>query len=205
MTQEKQKDLVNNEKEVFLVGKSIEILTTDDDRLKIMGEELSNDTGREVLKKIFEGVSSVSTIASSLDISIQLVAWHIERLTKIGLIKVKKVERSSKNKGILHYMPIKFALVIVPSEVVKSPVYSDFLKGVLKKTYQKLPAFLIFITGSISLYFLQKILNLNQNVTLSDPEQIRSFSFSHDLIFSLFGGASIAFIVWMVIKLRKKS
>ncbi|MDE2590616.1 MAG: hypothetical protein KGL95_13235 [Patescibacteria group bacterium] len=54
---------------------SIEILTTDDERLKVIGEEISNETGRAVLSKLFEGVTSISAISSSLDVSMQLVRF----------------------------------------------------------------------------------------------------------------------------------
>ncbi|MDE1767493.1 MAG: winged helix-turn-helix transcriptional regulator, partial [Thaumarchaeota archaeon] len=103
-----EKENLNNKEDAKLtLEDSIEILTTDDERLKIIGEEISNETGMAILSKLFEGVTNVSAIASSLNISVQLVAWHIERLSKVGLIKINRIDMSDKNKEIRHYEPKK--------------------------------------------------------------------------------------------------
>src|SRR5574340_463583 len=85
----------------------IEIISTEDERIKIIGEELANDTGRAIFGKISQGVSSTNDLAKSLNISLPLVNWHINRLLGVGLIKVEKIELSSKNKQMKYYGPVK--------------------------------------------------------------------------------------------------
>jgi hypothetical protein len=92
----------------------IEVISTEDERIKIIGEELANDTGRAIFGKISQGVSSTNELAKSLNISLPLVNWHINRLLGVGLIKVEKIELSSKNKQMKYYGPVKTAFVIVP-------------------------------------------------------------------------------------------
>ncbi|MBI1829506.1 MAG: winged helix-turn-helix transcriptional regulator [Thaumarchaeota archaeon] len=201
-----KEDFVDKDKDFMITMEdSVEILTTDSDRLKIIGEEISNDTGRAVLSKLFEGITSVSEIAKSLDISVQLVAWHIERLLNAGLIRIHKVELSSKNKEVRHYEPKKLALVIIPSSVAKSTTYSNLLKKALQKTYDKIPVFVTFIGSSITIYLTQKILNPGQNnLSLFDPESVHSFYQGIDLIISLVGGMTIASAIWFLKKTKDK-
>ncbi|TLX84582.1 MAG: winged helix-turn-helix transcriptional regulator, partial [Thaumarchaeota archaeon] len=94
----------------------IEVISTEDERIKIIGEELANDTGRAIFGKISQGIASTNDLAKALNISLPLVNWHINRLLSVGLIKVEKVEMSSKNKQMKYYGPVKTALVIVPPE-----------------------------------------------------------------------------------------
>src|SRR5215831_4322514 len=76
----------------------IEVISTEDERIKIIGEELANDTGRAIFGKISQGIASTNDLAKSLNISLPLVNWRINRLLGVGLIKVERVELSSKNK-----------------------------------------------------------------------------------------------------------
>ncbi len=197
-----EEDLINKNFTLTLED-SIEILTTDDDRLKIIGEEISNETGRAVLSKLFEGVTSISTIASSLGVSMQLVGWHIQRLSDVGLISINRVEQSSKNKQIHHYGPKKIALIIVPSSVAKSPLYLNAFKNALKKMHDKIPAFVLSIVGGLSLYILQDILN-PVKVVLVDSDKSSSFSIDYGLVVSIIGAFGVGLMVWQLTKWKQK-
>lgn len=106
----------DNDDSDFLVKaeERIEVISTEDQRIKIIGEELANDTGRAIFGKISQGILSTNDIAKSLNVSLPLVNWHINRLLEVGLIKVEKIELSSKNKQMKYYGPVKTAFVIVP-------------------------------------------------------------------------------------------
>jgi predicted transcriptional regulator len=81
----------SNDDSDFLVRaqEHIEVISTEDERIKVIGEELANDTGRAIFGKISQGVASTNDLAKSLDISLPLVKWHIVRLLGVGLIKVE--------------------------------------------------------------------------------------------------------------------
>lgn len=199
-----EKENLNNKEDAKLtLEDSIEILTTDDERLKIIGEEISNETGIAILSKLFEGVTNVSAIASSLNISVQLVAWHIERLSKVGLIKINRIDMSDKNKEIRHYEPKKLALIIMPSSVTKSPAHLSIFKNALKKTYDELPAIASAIMGGISLYLLQNILN-PEKVMLSDSDRTSLFSIDDKIFISVLGAIGIGFVVWQFKRWKQK-
>ena len=72
----------------------LEIISTEDERIKIIGEELANDTGRAIFGKISQGMASPNDLAKTLNISLPLINWHINRLLSVGLVKVDKIELS---------------------------------------------------------------------------------------------------------------
>ena len=150
----------------------IEVISTEDERIKIIGEELANDTGRAIFGKISQGVSSTNELAKSLNISLPLVNWHINRLLAVGLIKVEKIELSSKNKQMKYYGPVKTAFVIVPptnpteNNVSKSKKEAIFLQ--LRHYLASIAAFVI--VGPV-IYLVEQAQTANQSAPISDIAQ----------------------------------
>jgi DNA-binding transcriptional ArsR family regulator len=92
---------------------NIEIISTGDERLKIIGKELADDTGRAIFTTICQrGVASPADVAKLLDISLPLVNWHVHRLLNSGLIKIEKLAMSQKNKPVKYYGPASTIIVI---------------------------------------------------------------------------------------------
>ncbi|MHC1604921.1 MAG: ArsR/SmtB family transcription factor [Candidatus Methanofastidiosia archaeon] len=91
------------------------VLSTQDQKTKIIAMELANERGRKVLETIFEGKKSSSEISKELNIGLPTVLFHIERLTEAGLIKVIDKDLSKKFREIKYYGPSKKAILIVPS------------------------------------------------------------------------------------------
>ena len=135
----------------------LEIISTEDERIKIIGEELANDTGRAIFGKISQGIQSPNDLAKALNISLPLINWHINRLLSVGLVKVEKIELSSKNKQMKFYGPVKTALVIIPPENSSGNSISQPKKEtVLLKLRQYLASFAAFAVGASGIYFAQK-------------------------------------------------
>src|SRR5438309_7695950 len=135
----------------------LEIISTEDERIKIIGEELANDTGRAIFGKISQGVASTNDLAKALNISLPLVNWHINRLLSVGLIKVEKVEMSSKNKKMKYYGPVKTALVIVPPEnSIESNVSKSKKAAILLRLRLYLASIAAFIVGGSGFYIAEK-------------------------------------------------
>jgi len=139
------------------VEEYLEIISTEDERIKIIGEELANDTGRAIFGKISQGIASPNDLAKMLDISLPLINWHINRLLSVGLVKVEKIELSSKNKEMKYYGPVKTALVIIPPENSSGNSISQPKKEtVLLKLRQYLASFAAFVVGASGIYFAEK-------------------------------------------------
>ena len=134
----------------------IEIISTEDERIKIIGEELANDTGRAIFGKISQGVSSSNDLAKTLNVSLPLVTWHINRLLSVGLIKVEKIEMSSKNKQMKYYGPVKTALVIIPPENPNNGDSASKKETILMKLRHYMASFAAAIVGATTIYMVEQ-------------------------------------------------
>ncbi len=180
----------DNDDSDFLVKaqERIEVISTEDERIKIIGEELANDTGRAIFGKISQGVLSTNDLAKSLNISLPLVNWHINRLLGVGLIKVEKIELSSKNKKMKYYGPVKTAFVIVPptnpaeNHVSKTKKEAIFLQ--LRHYLASIAAFVII--GPLVYFFEQ-----NNAVNQEPVQEVAQKAILHTTA-SLRSNASIA-------------
>jgi DNA-binding transcriptional ArsR family regulator len=145
----------------------LEIISTEDERIKIIGEELANDTGRAIFGKVSQGIASPNDLAKALDISLPLINWHINRLLSVGLVKVEKIELSSKNKEMKYYGPVKTALVIIPPEamVINGTNSKPRRESVLLKLRQYMASFVALAISAPIIYATQKLTNnVNTNV-----------------------------------------
>lgn len=148
----------------------LEIISTEDERIKVIGEELANDTGRAIFGKVSQGVASPTDLAKALNISLPLINWHINRLLSVGLVKVEKIELSSKNKEMKYYGPVKTALVIIPPEALmidgtKSKRGREY---VLLKLRQYMASFVALAISAPIIYATQKLAN-NVNPDVVPP------------------------------------
>lgn len=141
----------------------LEVITTEDERIKIIGEELANDTGRAIFGKISQGVVSPNDLAKALNISLPLINWHINRLLSVGLVKVEKTELSSKNKQVKYYGPAKTALVIIPPEeaIPNGGKSSTGKETVLLRLRQYLASIAAFVVGAPAIYAIQRSMSGN--------------------------------------------
>ena len=150
----------------------LEIISTEDERIKIIGEELANDTGRAIFGKVSQCIASPNDLAKALDISLPLINWHINRLLSVGLVKVEKIELSSKNKQMKYYGPVKTALVIIPPEesVVNGTNSNPRRASVLLKLRQYMASFIALAVSAPIIYAIQKSTNttVNSDVIPSD-------------------------------------
>ena len=139
----------------------LEIISTEDERIKIIGEELANDTGRAIFGKVSQGIASPNDLAKALDISLPLINWHINRLLSVGLVKVEKIELSSKNKQMKFYGPVKTALVIIPPEelVTNGTRSNPRRESVLLKLRQYMASFVALAVSAPIIYAIQKSIN----------------------------------------------
>jgi len=150
----------------------IEVISTEDERIKIIGEELANDTGRAIFGKISQGVSSTNELAKSLNISLPLVNWHINRLLGVGLIKVEKIELSSKNKQMKYYGPVKTAFVIVPpTNPTENNVSKSKKEAIFLQLRHYLASIAAFVIVGPMIYLVEQAQTVNPSAPVQDVAQ----------------------------------
>lgn len=137
---------------------NVDILTTDDLRIKSIGEAFANDTSRRILIKIFEGVNTAGEIATKLDISLPLSVYHLKRLEQSGLIKVGDITVSSKQQKINHYVPMKLAFILIPSSgAIENKEYKRAIGKALDRLGNRFLIPITFALSSLAAYAAARI------------------------------------------------
>ncbi len=170
----------DNDNSDFLVKaqEHIEVISTEDERIKIIGEELANDTGRAIFGKISQGMASTNDLAKSLNLSLPLVNWHINRLLSVGLIKVEKTELSSKNKQMKLYGPVKTAFVIVPPTSSENGVSKSKRDAIFMQLRHYLASIAAFVVTGSTIYLVGNNLSnteVPQVASKTAPQATESF------------------------------
>jgi predicted transcriptional regulator len=83
-------------------------ITDDGDVLDV----LATDTARQIILTLRESSGTASDIASTLNISLQNVCYHLDKLESAGLIKVVGKRYSSKGKEMAVYGLVTNPIVI---------------------------------------------------------------------------------------------
>ncbi|MDH5658469.1 MAG: winged helix-turn-helix domain-containing protein [Nitrosopumilus sp.] len=97
----------------------VEIISTEDEKLKTVGEILSSDSSRSILKLLFNQSLSANEIARKTEMSLPLVIHHLKKMQSAQVVKITNVGKSSKSHDMKYYTIDKLAIVILPSEMTQ--------------------------------------------------------------------------------------
>jgi len=115
------------------ISNKIEILSTDDAKMQKLGEILSNESSRNILKLLFENNMTANQISQKTEMLLSLVIYHLNKMTEIGIVDVTKIEKNQKEHDMKYYGISKFAVVILPSRSIDKAKKSKSLYNSLKK------------------------------------------------------------------------
>ncbi len=110
-----------------------------DEKLLILplGEEskkitqvISNDTARQIIELLADAPLSASDIAERLQAPLTTVAYNLENLESVGLVKVERIKYSEKGREVKIYAPVRKLIVVVPEKTDRKSV-ADVLKKYL--------------------------------------------------------------------------
>ena len=128
-----------------------------DEKLKILGELLSNETSRKIIKSLIEREMYTNEIATKLDMRMNLVIHHLKKLKELGLLEIthKKIVRKGNNHKYFRMIP---GIVIFPSEN-KDTIENG---GILKKFFKDGIKFsLVAISGFVTWFGINFTENKN--------------------------------------------
>ena len=132
----------------------IEILSTEDDKIKSIGELLSNDSGRSILKLLLDDTMTANQIAQKIGISLPLAMYHLKKMQEIGIVNIN----TTKESDTKYYTSAKFAFIITSAKVSEKARESKSLFNSLKRIYRFAA---IGFSGLVSWLVLQ---NMQPNV-----------------------------------------
>jgi len=97
---------------------------------KEVSQVLANETSRRILDLISDEPMSAMHIAYKLDLAINTAQYNLEKLEKVGLIEVERVDKSRKGRDMKIYTPTNKIIAIVPKNVKTAGVL-EALKGII--------------------------------------------------------------------------
>lgn len=146
-------------------AEKIRIYFSDDSKIKSFGEVLTSDSGRTILRMLLLESMTANQLAQNTGISLQLVKYHINKMEKLGIIRVSKIEKNSKSHDMKYYIAEKFAIMILPQTEMEKA------KNAVKKIY-KIGA--IGIAAALSWFAIQIAQPAKNAVLIGAPQAIKS-------------------------------
>ena len=130
----------------------IKVFGSDDD-LKSLGELLSNETSRKIIKNLMEHEMYTNEIATKLNMRVSLVIHHLKKMEALGLLEItdKKIKRKGeKHRFFKMDSDIFVAFNKTKEEVKKKGILKIFFKEGIKFTVLGVSSLLaFFFTGGI--------------------------------------------------------
>lgn len=148
------------------INDKIEILSTDDDRIKAVGELLSSDSSRAILKLLFNEEMTANQIAQKTEISLPLVMYHLKKMQDVNVVKISQTGKNTKSHDMKYYTVDKFAIVILPSGMSEKAKSSKSLFNSFNRIYR-------FATiGGVSLaaWFSAQFIQQNNRIAISNAK-----------------------------------
>lgn len=157
-----------------IASDKIDILSTEDEKLKEIGEILSSDSSRQILKLLFNNSLSANQIAQKTEMSLPLVIHHLKKMQNTGVVKITNVGKNTKSHDVKFYTIDKVAIVILPSEMQQPAKKSKSLFNSFNRIHR-----LATLGGvSIAAWFSSQLLQPRNQI----PEQVESISASAPMI-----------------------
>jgi len=118
------------------IHEKVEILSTDDEKIKLIGSLLSNDASRNILKLLFEQEMTANDIAKKTGMLLSLVIFHLQKMQEAGIVTISKIGKNSKGHNMKYYGTTKLAVIILPSKFSEKAKKSKSLFNSLRKIYK---------------------------------------------------------------------
>jgi DNA-binding transcriptional ArsR family regulator len=149
---------MGDSEESMEIKDKVEILSTDDDKIKSVGELLSSDSSRTILKLLFNDQLTANQIAQKTEISLPLVIYHLKKMQEAGMVKISQTGKNTKSHDMKYYTVDKFAIVILPSGATEKAKSSKSLFNSFNRIYK----FSMIGGAAIAAWFSSQFLQIQQ-------------------------------------------
>ena len=107
----------------------VEIISSEDEKIKLIGEIFSNDSSRKILKLISnDNEMTANEIAQKNKMSLALVTHHLRRMQTAGMVKITKIGISVKGQDMKYYLATKQSFLIIPPEKTTHSIFKSLQK-----------------------------------------------------------------------------
>ena len=146
------------------INEKIEILSTDDQKIKAVGELLSSDSSRAILKLLFNDQMTANQIAQKTETSLPLTMYHLKKMQDAGIVTISSTGKNSKSHDMKYYTVDKFAIVILPSGMSEKAKSSKSLHNSFNRIYRFATIGAVAVVTWFSSQFIQ-----NQTAVYETP------------------------------------
>ncbi len=95
----------------------IRVLSVDDEKIKVVGEVLANESSRTIMRLLSSSNDmTINQIAQEINLSIPLVSHHLKKMQDAGVVKVSRVGTSVKGQKMKYYSATNKSFLITPPE-----------------------------------------------------------------------------------------
>ena len=107
----------------------IRILSVDDEKIKVVGEVLANESSRTILRLLSSSKEmTINQISQEINLSIPLVSHHLKKMQDTGVVKVSKVGTSVKGQKMKYYSATNQSFLIIPPERQVHTIFNSLRK-----------------------------------------------------------------------------
>lgn len=146
---------MSEEDKPIAVSDKVEILSTEDEKIKAIGEILSTDTSRKILTVLFNQSLTANEISQKTEISLPLVIYHLKKMQDSGVVKITNVGKNTKSHDMKFYTIDKFAIVILPTPMSKPAKTSKSLFNSFTRIHRMATLGAASVAAWFSAQFLQ--------------------------------------------------
>lgn len=141
----------------------VKVFSADDRSLKLLGELLSNDTGRKIIRCLIVKQMYTNELATKLNIPISLVIHHLKKLEELNLVDVEE-KQITKNTKKHKFFRMSGKIFVLPNDSD-----ADILKtGILKRVLQEKVRYTII--GATALFAFVLIRNQDSSKAFISQE-----------------------------------
>lgn len=146
---------MSDEDRPIAISDKVEILSTDDEKIKAIGEILSTDKSRKILTFLFNNALTANEISQKTEISLPLVIYHLKKMQEAGVVKITNVGKNTKSHDMKFYTIDKFAIVILPNQMSKPAKTSKSLFNSFTRIHRMATLGAVCVAAWFSTKFLQ--------------------------------------------------
>ena len=157
----------NVEDDAVGISDRVEILSTEDQKMKSIGEILSSDSSRAILKILFNDSLTANQISQKTEISLPLVIYHLKKMQESGVVKITSVGKNTKSHDMKFYTVDKLAIIILPAKMSEPAKKSKSLFNSFTRIHR-----LATLGGvSIAAWFSSQIIQKGTEFSVNMEEQ----------------------------------
>ncbi|MCE9653316.1 MAG: winged helix-turn-helix domain-containing protein [Nitrosarchaeum sp.] len=150
------------------ISDRVEIISTEDQKIKAIGEILSSDSSREILKILFNDSLTANQISQKTEISLPLVIYHLKKMQESGIVKITSVGKNTKSHDMKFYTVDKLAIIILPSKMSEPAKKSKSLFNSFTRIHRLATLGGVSIAAWFSSQLIQKSIVSEQQVPMME-------------------------------------